>query len=136
MNDAKYYDPAKVRLIVGVFDITGFSDGDKLKIEPVTKDYFKSHVGVDGDTSFSKVHDNRYTITFTLKPGSPSNSQLDLLRKTNAPFPVAVTNTSEGGYIGGGTDARIIERPATTFSGEEQPIEWKILIPDYSELRL
>jgi len=135
MNNAGYYDTKKVRLIIAFMDITGFADGDKLKIEPVTKDNFKSHVGVDGDTSFSKINDDRYTITFTLLSGSPSNTHLDLLKKSNIPFPVSVSNTSEGEYIGGGINARIIERPSTTFGGEQQPIEWKILVPDYSELR-
>ncbi len=70
MNDGKFYDPSEVRLIVNGIDITGFSDGEKIKIEPVTKELYKSHCGVDGDTSFTKVHDNRHTITFTLKQGS------------------------------------------------------------------
>lgn len=134
MNDGQFYDSKKVRILVALVDITGFSEGEKINIQPVTKESMKSYVGVDGDTSWSKVNDNRYTVTFSLKPGSPSNSYLDILRKTNTPFPVAITNTSEGKYVGGGLNAFITDRPDTLFAGDESPREWKITIPDYSDV--
>ena len=132
MNDGKFYDPSEVRLIVNGIDITGFSDGKKIKIEPVTKELYKSHCGVDGDTSFTKVHDNRHTITFTLKQGSPSNIILDGLSKLPASMVVGVINNSEGRYVGGGTGARIAERPTIGFASDDGKREWKILVPDYS----
>jgi len=131
MNNAEFYDPKEARVMVNGVDLTGFSDGDKIKIEPVTKEEFKSHAGVDGDVSFSKVHDNRHTITATLKHGSPSNQYLDALRKSGANVSVAVMNNSEGKYIGGGSYGRISERPSVTFGGETGKREWKILVADY-----
>jgi hypothetical protein len=131
MNNAEYYDPKEARVLVNGIDLTGYSDGDKIKIEPVTKEAFKSHAGVDGDTSFAAVHDNRHTITVTLKHGSPSNKYLDGLLKSKINVAVAVINNSEGKYIGGGSYGRISERPGVTFGAETGKREWKILVADY-----
>ena len=131
-----YYDSSKVRLVVSGIDITGFSDGEKVKIEPVTKEDIKSHVGVDGDYSFAVINDKRYTVSFSLKQGSPSNAYLYALLKSRTPVVVSVNNTSEGGYIGGGIDGRIIEKPAITFAAEDSKREWKILIPEFSDVMM
>lgn len=126
------YDPKKVQLIINGLTVTGFSDGDKIKIEPVTKEEFKSVAGVDGDVSFTKVNDDRHTITFSLKEESPSNKALDALRLLPSSFAVMVKNTSAGKYIGGGTGARIAEKPGLTFGADAPKREWKILVPKYS----
>jgi hypothetical protein len=131
MNNSRFYDPKEVRLIVNGTDITGYSDGDKIKIEPVTKEIFKSHAGVDGDTCFTKVHDNRHTITISLKAGSPSNVFLDGCIKADTNIAVSVINNSEGRYIGGGSYGRVSERPSPTFSGEAGKREWKLTVADY-----
>lgn len=126
------YDPKKVRLIVNGVDVTGFSDGDKLKIEPVTKEAVKSVCGIDGDVSFATVNDDRHTITFTLKEESPSNKVIDALRKLPTSFAVLVKNTSAGKYIGGGTGCRFAEKPGLTFNADPTKREWKIIVPNYS----
>ncbi len=132
MNDNSFYDPSEVRLITNGIDITGFSDGEKIKIEPVTKENVKSHAGVDGDVSFTKVHDPRHTITFNLKQGSPSNVVLEGFLRANVAIAAQVINKSEGKYIGGGINGRIAEKPAIGFGAEETKREWKILVADYS----
>jgi hypothetical protein len=129
---ASVYDPAEVRVIINGLDITGFSDGDKIKIEPVTKEDYKSFAGVDGDVTYSKVNDDRHTLTFTLKEESPSNKFLDALRKAPTSSVVTIQNLSAGKYIGGGIEARISEKPNITFPAEDPKREWKILIPRYS----
>lgn len=126
------YNPKDVRLIVNGLDITGYADGDKIKIEPVTKEDMKSFVGVDGDVSFSKVNDDRHSITFTLKEESPSNKVLDALRKLPTSFAVMVKNTSAGAYIGGATGCRFSEKPSITFGAEDPKREWKILAPEWT----
>jgi hypothetical protein len=131
MNNDKFYDPKEVRLIVNGIDITGFSDGDKIKIEPVTKEAFKSHAGVDGDVSYSKVHDNRHLITMVLKHGSPSNAYLDQLLKSGINLTTVVMNNSEGKYIGNSSYGRIAEKPGPIFSAETGKREWKIIAGDY-----
>ncbi len=126
------YDPKKVQLIVNGFTVTGFSEGDKIKIDPMTKEEYKTVVGIDGDVSFSKVNDDRYTITITLKEESPSNKAFDALRLLPSSFTVMVKNTSAGKYIGGGINARIVEKPGLTFGADAPKREWKILVPKYS----
>ncbi len=126
------YNPKEVRLIVNGLDVTGFVDGDKIKIEPVTKEAIKSLCGVDGDVAYSQVNDDRHTITFTLKEESPSNKILDALRKLPTSFGVAVTNTSAGKYIGGSVKCRFTERPSVTFGAETPKREWKILAPKWT----
>lgn len=127
-----YYDPKEVRLIVNGLDITGFTDGDKIKIEPVTKEQWKSFVGVDGNVAYSKNNDERHMITFTLQAVSPSNAVLDALRKLPTSFATMIKNASAGQYIGGGTKSRIVERPGVTMGNEKSDREWKILVPNYS----
>jgi hypothetical protein len=126
------YNPKDVRLIINGFDITGFADGEKIKIEPMTKEDYKSFVGIDGDVGFSKVNDDRHTITFTLKEESPSNKMLDALRKIPTSFAVMVKNTSAGAYIGGSIGCRFAEKPVITFGAENPKREWKIIAPSWS----
>lgn len=126
------YNTRKVELVINGLTMTGFADGDKIKIEPVTKEDVKDVVGIDGDVTFSKVNDDRHTITFNLKEESPSNKILDALRKLPTSFPVYISNTSTGKYIGGGTGSRIKEKPTITFGAEAPKREWKILVPNYS----
>ena len=126
------YDPKKVQLIVNGLTVTGFADGDKIKVEPVTKEAIKSVAGIDGDVSIAKVNDDRHNIIFTLKEESPSNKALDALRKLPTSFAVMVKNSSAGKYIGGGTGSWIAEKPSPTFGPEPPKREWKILVPNYS----
>lgn len=135
MSDKVYdgiYDPADARCVVAGMIVSGYADGEKIKIEPVTKEDFKSHVGVDGTVSYTKVNDDRYTITVTLKQGSPSNVFFETLRKSRASFPVMISNPRGGKYIGGSTNCRFVEKPSRAFGAEDGKIEYKILAPDYS----
>jgi hypothetical protein len=130
MNNSKFYDPKEVYLNLNGYTVTGFADGDKIKIEPVTKEDWKSIVGVDGDTADSKVNDNRHTITFTLLAGSPSNFIIEAMRKLSSSIVVGVLNKSEGRYAGGGS-GRISEKPSHTFGAESGKKEWKLLVPNW-----
>ena len=130
------YDPKQVRLIVNGLDVTGFSDGDKIKIEPVTKEDVKSFCGVDGDVTLSKVNDDRHTVTFTLKEESPSNKAIDALRKLPTSFVVMVKNMSDGKFIGSSAGCVVSEKPAVTFGADPSKREWKLLAPKWSSQSL
>lgn len=125
------YNPKDVRLIINGLDVTGFAGGDKIKVEPVTKEDIKSFAGVDGDVSFSQVNDNRHMLTFTLKEESPSNKALDLLRKLPTSFMVMVKNMSAGKYIGGSSGCRFSEKPSIILGAEDPKREWKITLPEW-----
>ena len=126
------YDPKKVQLVIDGVTMTGFADGDKIKIEPVTKEDYKSVAGIDGDVTFAKVNDDRHNVIFNLKEESPSNKVLDALRKLPKSFAVYIKNNSAGKYIGGGTGSRISEKPTVTFGAEPPKREYKLLVPNYS----
>lgn len=130
------YDPKKVLLNLNGITITGFAEGDKITIEPVTKEDMKSFAGIDGDVTFAKVNDDRHTVTFTLKAESPYNKLLDGYRKLTAPIAVMVTNTSGGKYLGGGIGAYIVEKPSDKFGADAPVREWKLLVPKYSSAAL
>lgn len=125
------YDPKKVTLVCNGLALTGFADGDKIAIEPVTKEDVKSFAGIDGEVSFAKVNDDRHTITFTLKEESPSNKVLDGWLKLSLAFAVAITNTSEGRYVGGSLGCFLAEKPTVTFGADSPKREWKIIAPSY-----
>lgn len=126
------YDPKEVRLIVAGKDVTGFADGDKIKIDPVTKDLYKTHVGVNGDVSYSKVNDDRHSLTASIKQGSPSNIILEGLMKLGQSFPVSIMNSADGKYLGVATNCRIMERPSVSFGADSGKREWKIMMPNYN----
>ena len=130
------YDPKNVIVTVAAIPMTGFADGDKITVEPVTKDNFKSHCGVDGDTTFTKVNDDRQMITIRLKPSSPSNIILEGLMSSPTLFPLAVINKAGGKYAGGSTSCLVSEKPTVKFGAEETMKEWKIIAADYTGVQL
>ncbi len=127
------YDPKKVNLNVLGHNVTGFGDGDKIVVEPVTKTEWESDVGVDGDVVFSRNHDKRYNIKVKLHKSSPTNIFFQQLRKVGVPFPVYLENKAGGKYIGGGLEAFLSERPSTSFGTKLGAREWVIQVASYSE---
>lgn len=130
------YDPKEVHVIVGGIPMTGFGDGDKVVAEPVTKENYKSHCGVDGDVTFTKTNDDRANITIRLKQSSPSNIVLEGLMRSPTLFPVSIINKRGGAYTGGAAECLISEKPSVKFGAEEQVKEWKIIAADYSGVQL
>lgn len=132
MPVCKEYDPSEVRVVIGGVIITGFADGSKIKVDPVTKELRKSKVGVDGDVTYTRVRDPRYTLTMMLKQDSPSNIYMDALKESPLCVPISVSNTSGGKFVGGGTNCKMIERPSYEWSSEDTNREYKFMIPDFS----
>ena len=132
MDSCDIYDPSEVRLIVAGIDITGYADGSKIKLEPVTKELYGTKKGADGHVTYSKKIDPRYMVTVNLKQDSTSNAYLSGLMRAPACFPVTISNTGGGKFIGGGTKCRIMERPSYEWAEEDTNREWKIMIPDFS----
>jgi len=130
------YDPKNVHVIVGGIPMTGFGDGDKVIVEPVTKENFKSHCGVDGDVTFTKINDDRAMITIRFKQSSPSNIVLEGLLRSPSLFPFSVINKSGGAYTGGAAECLVAEKPSIKFGAEEQVKEWKLIAADFSGVQL
>ncbi len=132
MEDLKVYSPKEARVIINGIDITGWADGEKIKVEPVTKEVYKSHTGTDGDVTYTENHDERHTLTMMVKQSSPSNVLLEGFLKEKASFTASISNARNGKFIGGGLRCRIMERPSYMFGMEEKAREWKITIPNFS----
>ena len=130
------YDPKDVHVIISGIPMTGFGDGDKVIVEPVTKENYKSHCGVDGDVSFSKVNDDRAMMTVRLKQSSPSNIVLEGLLRSPSLFPISVINKRGGAYTGGAAECLIAEKSSVKFGAEEQVKEWKIIAANYSGVQM
>lgn len=135
-GEDKFYSPKEVRVIIDGIDITGFADGDAISVEPVTKEKFKSIAGIKGDIAYSEVSDERYILTLSLMGNSPSNNFIYLRSKAPASMTVMIKNMSAGKYLGGGGGCRVVERPGQKFGAEQRKVEWKILIPDYTDVML
>ena len=67
------YAPDEVSLIFGGEIITGFADGESIKIEPVA-DRFTSQVGSQGDLTRTKSSNKLCKLTVVLQHNSPSNA--------------------------------------------------------------
>jgi hypothetical protein len=127
------YDTKKTIFNAGGKNASGYAEGDKIKIEALTKEQWESEVGVEGDVTLSRNYDERYKLTIRLKAESPYNSHLRLLKASMVPFPVLCKNSSGLDYLGGGAEAVVLERPGATFGTKRGIMEWVFLVAAYAE---
>jgi len=127
------YESKKTIFNAGGKNASGFADGDKIKIDPMTKEQWESEVGVDGDVTLSRNYDERYKAVIRIKAESPFNTHLRVLKASPVPFPIFCKSTSGLPYIGGGAEAVVLERPGSTFGTKRGIIEWVFLITAYAE---
>lgn len=126
------YDFKKVSVIVdGVF-MTGFMDGEPIKVEK-NEDDVKAHVGADGDVTYAESADQTGKITLSLKQTSPSLVTLQQLRKSKKIFPVQIVDSNNGAYRVGGSEARIVKMPPRSWGSEVQGVEVEIHVADLTE---
>lgn len=129
----KFYDTKQVNLVLNGYTVTGYTEDSFINIEPLTKEKFTTQAGAQGDFSYSKNHDERTKITITLLQNSPSHLVLKNLADIENLFPVTISNTSDGKYIGSGSQAMVMERPTIEFGKELKEIEWVIVVGDYKD---
>ncbi len=128
----KTYDPTEVQVNLGTLTLTGFADGTFVKIARNTAERYKRKVGAKGEISRSKVVDNSGTIEVTLKHTSPNNSQLYVLDKSPATFPVSVIENGETKFVASATEAWIEKTPDPEFAEEESNSVWVMGCADLS----
>jgi hypothetical protein len=127
------YDPSKVVVLFGGIPLSGFADGEFVKVER-DGDAFSKVVGADGDTSRAKSCNKAGTATITLAQTSPSNDILqgfalldELSNDGVAPF--AVKDLSgRSTYIS--AHGWIKKAPAVSFGKEITNREWTIDLAD------
>lgn len=126
------YDPNKVDVVVASFTVTGIADSI-VKVTRITEDLYKSQVGLYGETLWSKQFDRRANLTFSLYQNSPANAKLYLFSLSPIALPVLIKNTTDGKYLAGGSDARVLRRPNVEYKAAAAPWIWTIQVNDYME---
>ena len=124
---AKTYDPSKVQIIVGGFQITGFADGTFLSVAR-NADAFALYLGTDGEGTRAKSNNKSGRITFTLAQSSDSNAILsgfalaDELSNSGI-VPVLIKDGS-GNSLYSAETAWIVKFPDSEFGKEVGTREW------------
>jgi hypothetical protein len=125
------YDPSEVQLTISGLNASGFFDGDFITMARIDPETFKTHVGAHGEVSRTKNLNKAGTITFTLKKTSPFNVTLDLLKLSNAAFPIMCKDNSDASkHIAVATSAWISSEPDIVHGAEEGGVEWVITCAD------
>ena len=126
----KGYNAQEVTTVVKGITATGFAK-DMIKIEPMQKEKIKTEAGAQGDYVHSQNHDERHKITLTIWQNSPFNAVLQGLSDSNQDFPMQITNTTDGAYLGSAQSCVINERPSVEFGSELKAISWTITAADW-----
>jgi len=134
-TETRVYNGDEVSIIFGPVIITGFADGEFLRVEQETDD-FDSVAGTDGEVAVSKTNDRRGTVTIMLLQTTLANQLLSDLRNAGLTVPNSLVAfnpllirdntgttlyTEESAYIGKAPDA--------SFDRTAQPREWMIKCP-------
>lgn len=120
------YDPKEVTLNFSGLTMSGFYDGTFITCTKNDPELYKKHVGAQGEVARTKNNNDSGTITFVLKRTSPSNLQLDLLKRLPATAAVLVKNNSNQRHVAAASEAWIDNDPEIKYSDEEDSIEWII----------
>lgn len=132
MGETTTYDFKKVSVIVDGVIITGYMDGESITTEK-NEDDVTTHVGAQGDVTFSESNDETGTITLNIKQTSSSAPILKTLRDGKKIFPVQIVDVNSNVVRAGGTQCRFVKPPARTWGNEVTGLEYSIYVADYKE---
>lgn len=125
------YNPDQVIVTVAGKAITGFGDGDIIKVRYLEEERAKVYQGVKGDITFAVSAQNAVEFTIPLAQSSPSNDLLlglyEKLRTGNGGiFPVSVADLS-GRAAAFSEAAAVTKMPAFERGKEVKSGEWVIV---------
>lgn len=129
---AKTYDPKLVTLTFGTLIISGYSEGTFIGLAYNDEEEYKGKSGGDGEFSWTRNADRSARITIQLKTTSSVRVFLDQFAKLGTILPCFLRNRSDQQYVGGGVEARLVNRPAINLDMEEQDVEYIIEVADCS----
>jgi len=92
------YDPSKVIVTAGENIITGFSDGDFIRVAFDDDRYFK-RTGADGETTRVRNAAQSGTIELTLLSSAPSNNDLSALLSNPDPITIGINDLSGSSVV-------------------------------------
>lgn len=128
IGPVKTYDPKLVLVTIGGVPITGFADGEYIKVTAHGDRYTKK-VGSDGEVSRTRSNNDTHKITISLTQTSPSNSYLSQLlgldRLANAGVrPIQITDL-EGTTVLFWPEGWISKSPDIGFGKETGQRDWE-----------
>ena len=123
----KAYNFAKVAVIFGGRQLTGFADGDAVTVER-NEDAFTLLIGADGEGTRSKSNNRSGRVTVRLLQTSESNAILNAFAKADdlsdtGLQPLLVKDAS-GNSLYSAELAWIVKMPAATLGAEAGDREW------------
>ena len=123
------YDPKQVAVIIGAFEISGFSEGSVVSVE-YDEDAFSLQIGADGEGTRSKSNNRSATISIKTMQSSDSNTILDAFRKADeygnaGTFPLMIKDGS-GDSLHAAETAWIQKAPSATYDVTATEREWTI----------
>ena len=116
------FDPQKTQCILGVAQMSGFTDGTFINVE-MDDVIFEKKVGADGEVARAKKPGQTATATLTLMSTSLSNLILSGYYATDAVFPALF---KEGATVVFAPEAWIEKAPAFERGTEVGDSEWVI----------
>ena len=132
------YDPKEITIIVGGIPITGYASDTFINITNEADDW-GDYRRADGGTTPVRMNDDRATITITLAMNSPSNTDLDGLRKKDlstkrgAPFDILVRNLLNGQEYYA-EYAWVMKPPDAEFGNQVTTRPWAIRVSDLARI--
>lgn len=127
------YDPDHYSVVYNGVPIEGFSDEDFIQIE-MAAEGFSDEVGADGHVTRLRTRDNRATVTFKIRAGSPTNKVLsafylaDINSPNGAGTGAILVRDTQGVTVFAGAQAWIMGWPKAAIGKKVSDKEWKIRV--------
>lgn len=125
------YDAKAVKAVIGGVMLTGFADGDKVRVQR-TNPSASVYVGVDGEGFLNKLNDKRGTITVMTQWGAAVNNVLtgivESWENLGTPLSASVADLKSGGVFSAAKCAPE-KHPDARFGKEGEPLEWTFITP-------
>lgn len=126
---AKTYNPKKVAVICGGFELKGFADGTFVNIA-MNEDQWSLQVGTDGEGTRSKSNNHSAQVTMSLMQTSDSNQVLQAFWNSDrvsdgGVFPLLIKDNS-GRSLWAAEQAWIKKQPDAELAREAGAREWVI----------
>lgn len=131
------FSASRNRLYVGTRLGTGFWKEEAFEIKHITEDDVSSIQGIgNSGTTLEYNPDSRRMLHVHQQSTSPFakylKAQKEIFNKTFALIPVRITNDSGIKFVGGASQAVIINNPPLNFSKVEK-VTFKILLLDWTD---
>lgn len=131
----KTYDPGDVLVVFGAIPISGFADGEMVKVTH-QGDGVKVAVGSAGEVAFIESHQKAAEVTIRLMSTAFINSLLTAhYQAGNLAVPLVITDASTGSTHVSGA-AKIKRMPDAAYGSEIPVREWAFMVAKLEDVLL